>query len=221
MRAKRLREQAVSDPRSLTDSIGEIKRYLDAGSTTEQRHVTEAARKIAYVAPRKMVPCKEPLARLAGDQTAETPARKSACFALGYIGRVDEEATELLAEPQRDPRDSAVREAAAKARNDIAREAGNDSEPDSVSPDTATNTKVFGTGTDGLTGETDVYQSSSNVQTAMNHCPDCGVRLADRDSPNFCSDCGADLSTQTYCPGCGSQVGRNDQYCTNCGSTLS
>ena len=50
-------------------------------------------------------------------------------------------------------------------------------------------------------------------------CPKCGYE--NRDSAHFCSECGADLSTEKFlCPQCGDNVNKGEKHCSNCGKEL-
>jgi hypothetical protein len=51
-------------------------------------------------------------------------------------------------------------------------------------------------------------------------CPKCGYE--NRDDAHFCSECGADLSSEKFsCPKCGATVYKGNKHCSSCGKELS
>lgn len=53
----------------------------------------------------------------------------------------------------------------------------------------------------------------------MTRCPQCNCELTDSDK--FCYQCGAKISKEAFCPGCGTKVNPNSAFCPNCGTPLS
>lgn len=202
--AEQLRQRAISNPRRLVSEIDDIDRLLGSNDAIAQRHATEAARKVAYVKPEEMRRCKRSLIEVVRNGRT-TSAQTSACFALGYIGRVDEQAQELLTEPRCDRSNTAVRRAAARARNSIARQAppgqssnsrsntGTASDTD-VYEHTSSDTSVYDRGSTS-SEDTQVFDPGSKPSAEVpNFCANCGRDLRDQTSPNFCPDCGTDVS---------------------------
>lgn len=116
--AKGLRERAMSDPASVANESDQIRRHLSSRSYDSRRHATVAARKAAHARPRKMVNCISELSDIASTGQS-TSIRREACYTLGYIGRVNQQAVDELAELQRSA-DPEGRELAATARNKLA-----------------------------------------------------------------------------------------------------
>lgn len=203
-KAVSLRRRAESEPRDLVTEIDEIKHCLAAFNYDERRHATNAARKVAYVAPEAMRDCVPELAEIA-DTGVSASIRKDACRALGHIGRVDGRAVDALADQQLTATDE-VRSAAATARNSLARASLPESSADAGGG--SGDTDVFGPSPSGP--ETGVYGSDDGSDTEVYDAGPVGSEPAGpSDAPNFCSHCGTDLRNSTdpnFCPHCGTQV---------------
>lgn len=53
---------------------------------------------------------------------------------------------------------------------------------------------------------------------ALINCKECGQQISD--SASFCPHCGAPVSKDVFCPGCGTKVPEGDNFCPNCGRQL-
>lgn len=191
--ARRLRERSRSDPRSVANEASTLRRLLGSSDYETRRHAAEAVRKAAHAHPRPLVECVPELADVAA--SGETPSiRRTACYALGYLGRVAAGARDALAAPQSDATAPEVRRAAAKARNSLAR--GEESDGSEPPEETA----VFDGEESTVTEETAVFDASGGTDDASsgdaggpNFCSNCGTDLRSAADPNFCSNCGMRL----------------------------
>lgn len=200
-RARQLRNRATNDPSNVVDQVSELNSLLQSSDYDERRHATVAARKVAYAYPYAMIQCVSNLEHIACRGDSES-IRREVCYALGYIGRVDDQAIDALTEPQRDQSAPEVRKAAAKARNSLATEPA--PQPQTTG-DQFQETEVF---TDSESEDTKVFATDDTGDTAV-YQPDQSPDRTTRSQSNFCSNCGQDLRNLS-----------NPQFCPECGCTL-